>query len=262
MNKNEQDVKRNRLEKLMQATIINYEEKIKSNNNKDEDFDRYHEMLFHVFNGDFSEIFPSEYIEDSDDKEKIFKLASKYSSLCFYQGDFNSWLDSVEGVTSFDLDLISLKLLDNYDFLLRIANSGGEDALRELMKFYMCDAFEGHAVIEHLRNVFDNDNVLEHVIIEMTRKDGAYSKFTDQQKIALCSSPRGIIFEKEENKVYHKIAIMDTMSVMKEYILGDEVDKYTEEDFAKILSNMSLDDFEDVMYMIQSSSKGNNSSHK
>ena len=255
MNKTGRDEKIDRLEKLKQATILNYGEGIDFNN----EIELYENMLIHVFNGDFNESFLTDYIDEVDDKESVIKLANKYMSLCFYQGSFEYWLDSIEGVSLSDLDIISLKLLDNYDFLLRIANSGGEDALKELLKFQRNDAFEGESVIDHLRNVFDNDNVLEHVIIEMTRKDGAYSSFTDYQKIALCSSPSGIIFDVEGNKVYHTISIIDTLSLLKHYVLGDETDEYSDEDFTKILKGMSKDEFEDILYMIQTANKEKNS---
>lgn len=174
----------------------------------DNEYDLYDSLLYKTFvDGEFDDVFLSDNIEslEKNERQEVIDLARKYNSLCFYNGDFNSWIDSIEGVTGSNYDLISEKLLDNFDYLMRLAKNGGEDVLRFLNKFQTIPQFKNCAVIDKLRSM-DNDSskvfdgILETILIEMSKKDGAYKDFTDTQKIIMCDNLDGIIYKKYDDE--------------------------------------------------------------
>lgn len=180
-----------RLEDLKQATLVNYLDDI----NLDDDRSLYDEMMHHFVEGDLDDEFSSSIFDDMemDDKKSLQDLARKYMSLCFYDGDVENWSDSVETIP-LDYDLISLKLFDNYNFLLMIARDGGEAALKELKKFQKCAGYHENAVIDYLRNTFLSDTILRKVILDMTKKDSLYKVFTAEQRASLCRFPEGTLY--------------------------------------------------------------------
>lgn len=180
------------LEQIKQATIINYSEKINFNN----DLEFYDTLIEHLLSGDFDSYFSSDLEEE--DKEKVLSNAHKYASLLFYNGDSGYWTDSIDGVYLNDLDFVCMKILDNYNFLIDLAKSGGEEALKQLVPFQESNMARESAVIDYLRNTFKNDDLLENVIIEMAKKDGDYSKFNDLEKAILCTYPNDIVFQDDK----------------------------------------------------------------
>ena len=240
---NRQDIRVERLEKLKQATIINYTDIVDFNDK----VMLYETIIQHVLNGDYDDIFVTGSVSEAEDKNEAFALARKYSSLCFYQGNSEYWLDSIEGVSLSNLELICLKILDNYDFLVRIAGEGGEAALKELLKFQQNHAFDDYPVIEHLRNTFMDDTVLENTIIEMSKTEGLYDCFTDKQKIELCSYPEGALYRVDESGKYTKITAIDVKKKMREYLLGEDDELFDDSDLKKLLSTLSSDDFTEIL---------------
>ena len=103
-----------RLEDLKQETILNYLDEV----NLDHAMELYDCMINHLFKGDLDNAFDSKYLIGVDQEEaiEVFQLARRYKDLCFYMGDVEYWADSIEGVYLSDIDLVSMKLLDNYDF--------------------------------------------------------------------------------------------------------------------------------------------------
>ena len=180
-----EDIVIQRLENLKQVVILNHLEKI--NFDKTKTF--YDIMMESVFHGDFDHSFLSKSLMNVsvDDKKKYFELGRKYKDLCFYLGDFHYWADSIEGVYVKDFDLVSMKLLDHYDFLLGLAKDGGEEVLQLLMS---------------LRNSFENDETLVYFLQEMAKKDGKFKDLNNDQKCILCTYPKGVLYEiGEEDKI-------------------------------------------------------------
>lgn len=197
-----------RLEDLKQATLVNYLENI----DLSDDRALYDEMMYHFVEGDLDDEFYSSIYDglEIDDKKSLQDLTRKYISLCFYDGDVNNWVDSVENVP-LDYELIAMKLFDNYNFLLRIARDGGEDALKELKRFQKCEGYHENAAIDYLRNTFLSDTILRKIILEMTKKDSLYKVFTVEQRASLCRFPEGTLysfdFDNEKVKVSSPLSL-------------------------------------------------------
>ena len=187
-------------------------------------YDSYDLMLYKVFADDeFDNVFLSKNLEnvEEDERHRIMDLARKYNSLCFYHGNFDNWLDSVEGVTGEDYSLIAIKLLDSFDYLIRLAKNGGEDVLKFLNKFQSSEQFKNGAVMSILRpgNKDDSefDDVLETILIEMAKTDGTYKDFSDTQKIIMCDNLDGIIYKEQDNR-YGIVPVIELKkSILEEF---------------------------------------------
>ena len=188
-----------RLEKLKQVVILNYLDTIDFDKTKD----FYDLIMKSLFQGDFDYIFLSKNLVgiDIEERTEIFQLARKYKSLCFYLGDFNHWADSIGGEYLADLDLVGMKLLDNYDFLLGLAKDGGEDLLKQLLAFQDSPMAREGSVIDFLRNCFENDSLLKEILFEFTNENGLFQAFSDEQKRILCTYPEGVLYTVEEGEI-------------------------------------------------------------
>lgn len=233
---NKSDIRIERLEKLKQATIVNFTDEIDYSNR----LDLYDTLLSNVFKGSFDDDFLSKYVS-KDDKD-VFELARKYKSLCFFEGNQIYWIDSIEGASLADYDLITIKLLDNYDFLLRIAKENGEDSLKQLIKLQQTDSFNDKVIIDYLRNSFINDDILVDTIKSMNSND--YKDFTDEQKAILCLYPEGILYGVDKDNSIYNIPVDNLISKIKIALLGEDNDNFH---LGDALIHLNIDDFNDII---------------
>ena len=237
-----------RLEILKQANIKRFLEVI----NLETIMGFYDSLVEHTFHGEFDEEFLSKSLLglDSEEKGEIFQLARKYKGLCFYAGSPTLWADSIGGVTLSDVDLVCMRLLDNYDFLLGLAKDGGEQALKQLNQFQGGTMASSGSVIDSLRRAFSNDDVLKDIVIEMSKSDGKYKGLSDKQKEILCTYPMGVLFDVEDQKT----KIVPPKDLLKRLItmyVGSDTDEIPDfETLSKVISDE--DEFEstvlDVFY--------------
>ena len=250
-----------KLENLKVATLDKYLEEI----DLDSEIDLYDVMINHFINGDLFDYYLSDNLNDmsENEKKKLFKLVNEYIGLCFYNQDFNNWLDSVEMYRINDYDLISMNILENYDFLLRIAKNGGREVLDFLVKFVNESGYSDSSVIEYLRNTFNNDDILEWILLEMASKNSLYNIFDYSQKAKLLSYPEGVLYsslESEENSVDMKdvITFKSPLKLSLEILkLSNvpEINYDNESDISNVAINISSllpvnDDFSDIVRMI------------
>lgn len=237
MNNEKRDIRISRLENLKQATIINYAENIRF----DGQLDLYETMIEHVFNGDLDDMFITS--TDIENRDEIFKLARRYSSLCFYQGNIDYWLDSIEGISLLDPELVTIKILDNYDFLIKLAQNG-EEPLKQLVEFQKTDVLGNKVIIDYLRNSFANDEILIDTIKSMSDKSGDYKDFSNEQKALLCLYPEGVLYRKKEDGNYESIPSKNIIKAIKINLLGEDNDNFH---LGDALMHLSMDDFEDII---------------
>ena len=219
-----EDIRSKRLEEIKLKMI----QRCVSEINLDSEYDKYDAMIYYTFSeGKFDDAFLSDNLKNLDKNERndVINLARKYSYLCFYHGNFDNWEDSVEGVTKSNYDLISIKLFDSFDYLIRLAKNGGEDVLKLLNKCRTNEEFNNSAVISKLRpGISDNENsrgyddILETILIEMSKETGQYKDFTDTQKIILRNRLDGVIYRKTEDKQYELIPVSELKKeILEEY---------------------------------------------
>lgn len=233
-----------RLEKLKDVMILNNLAEVDLDNKSN----YYDTLLYKTFNGEFDDSFLSNNLDGLNDTERneVLSLARKYNYLCFYLGEFENWVDSVEGVTLLDLDLISEKLLDNYDYLIKLALNG-EDVLKFLGKFQNNELFKKGSVIALLRNGFYNDDVLESILIEMSKADGNYKEFNDNQKIILCNYPLGVLYRVvgEDTNIIslEELKKMITIKLIGEEDSSFDIGSIEDSEFEEVISSIYTDNY-------------------
>lgn len=244
-----------RLEDLKQATLVNYLSII----DLDNDIDLYDKMIHLFVEGNLDEAFYSPEIEEMDDldRKKLQELVRKYISLCFFSGNPSYWTDSIEGVSLMNLDLICMRIFDNYNFLLKLANMGGEDALKQLSAFQKMESFSEKVLVDYLRNSFHDDTLLQSLLIDFSKQD-EFRGLTDKQKAIMFMFPDGVLIDKDNNSI--KMIDVDTLKQkIKKYsssskdfssmTLKEIIDYLGEDTYNNIISEIYLDsviDFNEI----------------
>ncbi len=239
-----------RLEKLEQATIIHFLEELSLSQRSGFEYsvELCEVLLRHLLNGDFDEEFLSDTligVNDSERKE-IYQLARKYGSLCFFQGNIDFWLDSIEGVSLEDSDLICTKILDHFDFLLGLTRDGGEDTLKLLTSFQMTSMADESSIIDFLRNNFGNDEALKSCLIALSRKDGEYIGLTSEEKAILFRYPGGVLCEFSDDGYKRIPAKVLEERLNQKYFGVDSMERTSLENLGSLYSN-DLDSFENAI---------------
>lgn len=237
------DISIKRLKVLENAMILNHLTEIDFNSNEERSL-AYETLLSKtIIEGKFDDIFVSDELEglDNSEKEKIFDLSRKYSSLCFYRGDIDYWLDSVEGITLGNENTTAEILLSNYNYLIRLAKNGGEEVLKFLNKFNSNESFDNCSIIASLLLRFANEDILEKVLIEMVSENGLYKNFTDTQKIIMCDSPDGILYKENESGSIELISCEGIISKMHDGEEGYPMKDIDSDVFKKYIEEICSD---------------------
>lgn len=151
-------------------------------------------IIKHLVSGDFNEDFISEYLP-SENKKSIMELVNQYSGLCFYDQNCEYWLDSISERNIGDYRTVLFMILENYDFLIRLATSGGKKVLDELSNYVDCAGYCDSSVIDYLRCGFNkNDDVALHILLDMVSND-KYSIFSEEQRACLLAFPLGVLYK-------------------------------------------------------------------
>ena len=229
---------------LKPYVILRYSEDIDFNN----EAELYDSLISHLAKGDLDDSIYSSHLEDVSKEEKkiIMDLVHEYSSLCFKKGNPDYWTDSVFDIPILDYEYICTRILDNYNFLIMIAKSGGREALDLISSFFGVDEYSNSSIIDFLRNAFIDDKVLEKVIIDMSNKDSLYNIFTKRELALLCTSPDGVLYFYNDNSIDFSSPILIAKEIYKRETGEDS------NNFREIITHFRNDeDFEDTLTDIQ-----------
>lgn len=244
-----------RLEELKQATLVNYLSII----DLDNDVDLYDKMIQLFVKGKLDEAFYSPIFNKMDDssRKKLQELVRKYDSLCFFLGNPSYWTDSIEGVSMMNLDLISMRIFDNYNFLLELANIGGEEVLKQLSSFQKMGLFSEKVLVDYLRNSFHDDTLLQSLLIDFSNQE-EFRELTDKQKAIMFMFPDGVLINKGDNSS-KKIDVNTLKQKIKKYsssledsssmTLKEIIEYLGEETFSEVISEIYLDSIFDFNEM-------------
>ena len=228
-----------RFEDLKNATLLKYLDTVELDN---ESMDLCDKIIHYFCKGELDNEFYSSLLTilSEEERKEILKLVHEYLDLCFYDGNSEYWIDSVEGIPLKDAQFICLKILDNINFLVKIALSGGRRALEFLRIFSDKEYYSDSSVIEYLRNSFGYDDVLENIILEMSKEDSSFNVFDENQKAILCGSPQGVLFFEDETEVkYSNPSLLATR--ISNILDGEEDDLYAFNDFSDVINLLYLD---------------------
>jgi len=168
-----------------------------------------YDSIFHCFaRGELDNQFESIVFDgmSEDDRVKLIDLVKDYRGLCFYNGKAEYWLDSLEHIAISDSELITYSIFDNYDYLLELGKKGGRRVL-ELLNAFQDSGYINSSVVEYLRQSNVDDEVLETILLEMSREDSLYNVFSDEQKALLLGNPVGTLYTYTEDGVEIKSPI-------------------------------------------------------
>ena len=246
---------RKRIEDLKQSTILRYSENINYNN----EVELYHALISHLVKGDFDDVFYSSYLEnvDKDERKDVMNLVKEYSNLCFHDGNYEYWTDSIMTLPLLDLDYICTKILDNYNFLVLIALRGGRDALELIKSFSSNPDYNSSSVIDYLRSSFIDDSILEKILVDMSSKDSLFNIFNNYEKSMLCSVPTGVLYFFDNDSIDFSSPILLAKEIYRRET-GEDSD-----DFKEIINHFREDyDFENVLIDIQSDALSDSDKYK
>ena len=247
----------NRLNILKDLVLEKYPEDVDTLN---EDCDEFNlelcdSVIAHL--DDFYDSFLSDSLKnmDSFEKEKLFHLVHYYKSLLFYQGDITYWPDSSEGVLG-NTDYVCMRILDNFDFLLSIAKKGGEDVLKEIYKLQSTNYLNRKILIDYLRKIFNDDDLLQLFLLELTNNSGKYSPLSIPFKAILCLYPEEVIFSRKDDKCI-LLELDDLIDRM------NKISKFSFHNFTDVMNKYrsNIGEFKDLIATISlkySNSKKNN----
>ena len=234
MENRKRDIRYERLEALKNGMIDRFTINLDFDNEKK----LYDQLLALLLTGDLDEDYLSSSLAGitGQEKEEIMNVARKYVSLLFYDGDIRYWSDSIDGVYLSDYDLVLMKLLDNYDFLLGLVKDAGEDVVKRLVDFEKTDLAGTSSLLDFLRNVFPSDSLLKEVLNNLLREDGPYSGLSDTQKKVLLSLPAGTFYEGQGDEI-QKISPEELKHRLFESSFGtDPEEEYSYEQFGRLFS--------------------------
>ena len=241
-----------RLEILINAMINDYLTELDFNSG-DGITDAYENLLYKtIVKGEFDDIFLSDELEglEKSERQRILDLSRKHYELCLYDGKLEYWQYSVEGVTNGERMRAEL-LLNNFNYLIRLVKNGGEEVLNFLDKFKGNELFDDGSIIALLRRKFADDDVLEEVLIEMSKDDGKYKDFNNTQKVILCNYPEGVLYKVDDDK---RVDIVDP-KILKMHIQKKFIGSY-DFDVSNIESN-SFDETVSILYSEYNIEKNN-----
>ena len=199
----------NNYRNLKDTTILRY--------TKDIDFDNdsfYLMLLEHLLNGDLDDVYTNSILDNLslEDKNNVLYDARSFSHLIFVNGDYRKYDESVECPSAEDKDYLLIKILDNYDFLIRLIVYNKEIVL-ELEKYKHDLGYAYYSVIEKIRNNFNNDEVLIEAMSRLIKEDREHLLFNSENRAYLYSYPLGVMFIKQNNKyrVFSPLEIASTI---------------------------------------------------
>lgn len=205
MDEKKVDLRLKNLQKLKDKLIDSYLEEI----NFDQDLDLYNRLVEHFVSGDLDVIYESIYLEDKTEEERkqILEIVHKYQDVCFYHKNPNLWIESIDGVDLKDYSFIIYRLLENFDFLIRLYTSTNEESLKLLEDYDKSPYYKKSlSIIESIKRSFVNEETLLKVLGQITSKNSNYSIFTENEIRTLLYYAEGVVY-----RIGEKVELVDPL---------------------------------------------------
>lgn len=148
-------------------------------------------MVDHLAKGDLNDVYESDLIESfrEDDKKKLLDLVSKNSDICFVNNSSEYWIDTINYIEVEDYRFAVKKILDNFEFLLKVCINCGENKLRLLSSLKDQKLHINQSIVDSIRDSFESDeeifsllnsnlpdNVIKNNIIKAMNNDIVYGE--------------------------------------------------------------------------------------
>ena len=115
-------------------------------------------MVEHLSKGDLNDVYESDLIESfrEDDKKKLLDLVSKNSDICFVNNSSEYWLDTINYIEVEDYKFAVKKILDNFEFLLKVCIKCGENKVKLLSSLKDDKLHINQSIVDSIRDNFDS----------------------------------------------------------------------------------------------------------
>lgn len=180
-------------------------------------------LLKHLLNGELDDVYSNKYIDNLSEYEKkeILNKSRNYINLIFNNGNYKKYDESIDCPIDDDKDFLLYRLLDNYDFLLRLVIYN-RDILDELNKYIDSYDFSSYSVIENIRNSFNNDEILISSLSKFVKDDNLYKLFDDNQRNVLYEFPNGVMYDLVDGK-YMPYSSLEIATNIYNYVSKDDI---------------------------------------
>ena len=191
----------NRLLNLQDAVVKKFNDSIQYGEDEDRGIILSDAIFDHLVTGELNEDYQTEALNGlkTEEKNNLLNLVNQYKDILFYEGDASCWTESSERY-AVDYTMIATEVLDNYDFVIELAKVGGVNALNLLRDMKDCDGYSDYSVVERLRNTFGNDELLQKILLEMSKDNNLYNIFTTEEKAELLDYPLGTLYFYKDEK--------------------------------------------------------------
>lgn len=208
----------NNYRNLKDTIILRYTKDI---NFDDDSF--YTIFLDHLLNGDLDDVYSNSILDNLslEDKNNVLFDARNFSHLIFVNGDFRRYEESIDCPSTLDKDYILIKLLDNYDFLIRLIVFNKEIVL-ELERYKSKLGYSYYSIIDKIRNNFNNDEILVEAMSKLINEDKERLLFNDENRVLLYTYPMGVMFIKDNDK-YRVFSPVEIASHIYNYVSNDKL---------------------------------------
>ena len=212
----------NRLLKLQEGVIEEFNDSIDYGDVEDKNVVLIDAIFDHLTTGELNKYYETNILNglNEDEKNNLLNTVNKYKDVLFFDGDPTCWAESSERFIE-DFNMIANEVLDNYDFLIQLTKVGGEKTLEFLRQLKDQPGYSEYSVIERLRTTFGNDELLEKMLLEMTKDNNLYNIYTISEKAELLDLPLGILyFNKDEDSA----VITNPIELARELYNRDVID--------------------------------------
>ncbi len=117
-------------------------------------------MVEHLAKGDLNDVYESEQLDSfkEEDKKMLLDIVSSNSDICFVNNSSEYWLDSISYIEVSDYKFAVKKILDNFEFLLKICINCGENKLKLLASLKDEKFHINQSIVDSIRDNFENDD--------------------------------------------------------------------------------------------------------
>ncbi len=229
----------NRLLDLQEAVIRMFNDSINYEDDEDRTIALNDAIFEHLTTGELNDDYQTYALRglNVEEKNRILNIVNSYKDIIFYDGDPTCWAESSERFIE-DFTMIATEVLDNYDFVIELAKVGGVNTLNFLRELKDQDGYSDYSVVERLRNTFGNDELLEKVLLEMTKDNNLYNIFTTSEKAELLDFPLGVLyFNKDEKTAIISNPLVIAVELYNRANFDDK--ELTDDNASKLLSDIT-----------------------
>ena len=123
-------------------------------------------MIEHLAKGDLNDVYESKQLNkyNEGDRLEILNNVSNNNDICFVENAPEYWLEAINYIDVDDYKFAVKKILDNIEFLIKIAINCGEDKLKLLNSLKNENIHINQSIVDSLRESYMNDEEIINLL--------------------------------------------------------------------------------------------------